>query len=192
MKYVDEIELKKKGKSYDVELIKFRESITKPMNELYDEGYIDKVDYMLTGYPVGVLSTMRFSEYLPMEQVARHIFRLREYFDVKYYEGTYYYKDKMMMFNFGENEKLVRIFPIEDYRKMKEEDIETLQLGVIYIDIEDVLKRDSDITYNYLPPVVSDTVYVKNNDGDMEQLFRESLKDVSDIYKGSGKEKEEE
>ena len=191
MKYVDEIELKKKGKSYDVDYIKFRESICSPMNQLYDEGYIDKKDYMVTGYPVGVLNEMRFSEYLPMEKVAQHIFRLREFYDVKYYEGTYYYKDKMMWFNFKESEKLIRIFPIEDYRKMKEKDIETLQLGVLYID-EDVIKRDSDITFNYLPPITNETVYVKNNNGNMEQVFKESLKDVSSIYDGSGIEKKEE
>lgn len=37
-----------------------------------------------------VVTKLRFSEYLPFEKVSQHIFRLREFYNVGYFEATYY------------------------------------------------------------------------------------------------------
>ena len=129
MRYVDNVELEYYGNN-KVRLgeVYFRESIAKPMNELYDAGYLDKVDYALLG---NVETKLRFSEYLPIEKVSEIVFTLRQYYNVGYFEATYYYDNKVMYFNDYENRNIVRIFPIEDYKKMDK--IDKLQLGVIYI-----------------------------------------------------------
>ena len=86
-----------------------------PCNELYDSGYLDKKDYALIG---NVVTKLRFSKYLPFDKVSEHIFRLREFYNVGYYEATYYYQDKVMFFNYYNERRIVRIFPLEDYKKM--------------------------------------------------------------------------
>lgn len=148
MRYIDKIILTKGGKNhYKVDEIYFRESIAKPCNELYDAGYIDKKDYALVG---NVLIKLRFSEYLPFDKVSEHIFRLREFYDVGYFEATYYYNDKVMFFNGYEERRIVRIFPLEDYRKMDK--LEQIQLGVIYVKdgYKSVLENEEDV-FEYLP-----------------------------------------
>ena len=97
-----------------------------------------------------ILTKLRFSEYLPFEKVSEHIFRLREFYDVGYFEATYYYNNKVMFFNGWEERRIVRIFPLEDYRKMDK--LEQIQLGVIYVKDGDksVLENEEDV-FEYLP-----------------------------------------
>ncbi len=129
MRYIDEIKLKEiHNHKCKVDEILFRENMCELCNDLYDAGYIDKKDYALIG---NVLTKLRFSEYLPIEKVSEIVFTLRQFYDVGYFEATYYYDDKVMYFNGYENRNIVRIFPIEDYQKMDK--IDKLQLGVIYI-----------------------------------------------------------
>ena len=129
MRYVDDVELEyHKDNQIRIGEINFRESICKPCNELYDAGYLAKTDYAIVG---NVLTKWRFSEYLPIEKVSEIVFSLRQFYDVGYFEATYYYEDKVMFLNDAENRKIVRIFPIEDYKKMNK--IEKIKLGAIYI-----------------------------------------------------------
>lgn len=72
----------------------FRESISKPCNELYDAGYIDKKDYALMG---NVVTKLRFSEFLPFEKVSQHIFRLREFYNVGYLKKPNYNNKVMIL-----------------------------------------------------------------------------------------------
>ena len=51
MKYVDDIELDMIGKAIAVKQINFRESICKPCQELYDNGYIDTLKPIIFGTP---------------------------------------------------------------------------------------------------------------------------------------------
>ena len=129
MRYVDNVELEyHKDNQIRIGEVNFRESICKPCNELYDAGYLAKTDYAIVG---NVLTKWRFSEYLPIEKVSEIVFSLRQFYDVGYFEATYYYEDKVMFLNDAENRKIVRIFPIEDYKKMNK--IEKIKLGAIYI-----------------------------------------------------------
>ena len=129
MRYVDNVELTLCGKNkVKIGEVFFRESMCKPCNDLYDAGFLAKKDYAILG---NIGMKLRFSEYLPIEKVSEIVFTLRQYYNVGYFEATYYYDNKVMFFNDYQNRNIVRIFPIEDYKKMDK--IDKLQLGVIYI-----------------------------------------------------------
>ena len=129
MRYVDNVELTLCGKNkVKIGEVFFRESMCKPCNDLYDAGFLAKKDYAILG---NIGMKLRFSEYLPIEKVSVIVFTLRQYYNVGYFEATYYYDNKVMFFNDYQNRNIVRIFPIEDYKKMDK--IDKLQLGVIYI-----------------------------------------------------------
>ena len=184
MNYIDEIKLyETSNHRCKVDEIFFRESIAKPCNELYDAGYIDKRDYALMG---NVVTKLRFSEYLPFEKVSEHIFRLREFYNVGYFEATYYYNDKVMFFNGYEERRIVRIFPLEDYRKMDK--LERLKLGVIYvIDGDKSILEDEENVFEYIPPVVNSTEY------ELDEKFRkkrEQMKKEFEEMKSKLKKKE--
>ena len=129
MRYVDNVELELYGNN-KIRLgeVYFKESMCKPCNDLYDSGFLDKKDYAILG---NIGTKLRFSEYLPIEKVSEIVFTLKQFYNVDYFEATYYYDDKVMFFNDYQNRNIVRIFPIEDYKKMDK--IDRIQLGVIYI-----------------------------------------------------------
>ena len=147
MKYIEEIELTDKYGNYtDVEFIKFRESIANTSNDLYFKGYYDRYVPSLFG---NIYGKIRFSEYLPEEEMAQQIMRLRQFYDVGYYEATYSVKDKVFYFNFLEDKKtIVRVFPLEDYRNIDpEEKMDTYNLGVLYVkeDNGTLLENEDDV-----------------------------------------------
>ena len=136
MKYVDDIELTLVGSEVVVKQINFRDSICKPCQELYDNGYIDTTKPMLLG---NVLGSVRFSNYLPEEEVGEIIMRLRQYYDVSFAEATYYVDKQCFYFNFAENNSaIVRVFPLQDYYKLDPDNkMEEYRFGIIYIDGDD-------------------------------------------------------
>ena len=163
MKYIEEIELTDKyGNNSDVEFIKFRESIANTSNDLYFKGYYDRYVPSLFG---NIYGKIRFSEYLPEEEMAQQIMRLRQFYDVGYYEATYSVKDKVFYFNFLEDKKIiVRVFPLEDYRNMDpDEKMETYNLGVLYVKEENgTLLENEDDVFKYIPAECnSNVVYSK-------------------------------
>ncbi len=147
MKYIEEIELTDKYGNYtDVEFIKFRESIANISNDLYFKGYYDR--YVPSLFE-NIYGKIRFSEYLPEEEMAQQIMRLRQFYDVGYYEATYSVKDKVFYFNFLEDKKtIVRVFPLEDYRNIDpDEKMETYNIGVLYVkeDNGTLLENEDDV-----------------------------------------------
>ena len=151
MKYVDDIELALVGNEVVVKQLNFRESICKPSQELYDNGYIDTTKPMILG---NVLGSVRFSNYLPEEEVGEIIMRLRQYYDVHYTEATYYVDKQMFYFNFAEdNSAIVRVFPLEDYYKLDTDNkMETYKFGIIYINEEDKFQmQEIDTAFDYIP-----------------------------------------
>ena len=162
MKYVDDIELALVGSEVVVKQIKFRESICKPCQELYDKGYIDTTKPMILG---NVLGSVRFSNYLPYEEVGEIIMRLRQYYDVHYTEATYYLDKQVFYFNFAEdNSAIVRVFPLEDYYKLDPDNkMETYRFGIIYINEEDKFQmQEIDTAFDYIPDETNDSViYMK-------------------------------
>lgn len=158
MKYVDDIELTLVGNEVVVTQINFRESICKPCQELYDNGYIDTTKPMILG---NVLGSVRFSNYLPEEEVGEIIMRLRQYYDVHYTEATYYVDKQVFYFNFAEdNSAIVRVFPLKDYYKLDPEGkMETYEFGILYINEEDKFQmKEIDTAFDYIPDETNDSV----------------------------------
>lgn len=162
MKYVDDIELTLVGSEVVVKQINFRDSICKPCQELYDNGYIDTTKPMLLG---NVLGSVRFSSYLPEEEVGEIIMRLRQYYDVSFAEATYYVDKQCFYFNFAENNSaIVRVFPLQDYYKLDPEGkMPTYEFGIIYINEEDKFQmQDINSAFDFIPDETNDSVvYMK-------------------------------
>ena len=163
MRYVEDIELDIIGTVIAVKQINFRESICKPYQELFDKGYIDTTKPMILG---NVLGSVRFSNYLPEEEVGEIIMRLQQYYDVHFTEATYYVQKQMFYFNFAEyNSAIVRVFPLEDYYKLDPDNkMETYKFGIIYINEEDKFQmQEIDTAFDYIPDGSNDSViYTKD------------------------------
>ena len=179
MRYADYVELEyTNNKKIELGEVYFRESMCKPCNELYDAGFLAKTDYAILG---NILTKLRFSEYLPMEKVSEIVFTLRQYYNVGYFETTYYYDNKVFYFNDYENRNIVRIFPIEDYKKMDK--LDRLQLGVIYInDGEETLLENKDELFTTIPERTNSRVYeidedIRKRKEELELKFKEMLSD---------------
>ena len=158
MKYVDDITLLEKNKIMIVDEVRFRESICRPCNELVQAGYIDIKTPTLFGNLVGQL---RFSNYLPEEEVGKHIMRLRQYYDVGFEEATYYVEDRVFYFNFlQDNRAIVRIFPMEDYCKIDPDiKMKEYRYGIIYIrETDEFQMQDIDSAFDYIPDETNDSV----------------------------------
>ena len=162
MRYVDDIELALVGKEVVVKQINFRDSICKPCQELYNNGYIDTTKPMLSG---NVLGSVRFSNYLPEDEVGKIIMRLRQYYDVSFAEATYYVDKQCFYFNFAENNSaIVRVFPLQDYYKLDPEGkMPTYEFGIIYINEEDKFQmQDINSAFDSIPDETNDSVvYMK-------------------------------
>ena len=163
MKYVDDIELTLVGNEVVVNQINFRESICKPCQELFDKGYIDTAKPAIFG---NVLGNIRFSNYLPEEEVGEIIMRLKQYYDVGYAEATYYVDKQVFYFNFNEdNSAIVRVFPLKDYYKLDSENkMKTYEFGIIYIREEDKFEmKDINTAFDYIPDESNNSViYTKD------------------------------
>ncbi len=162
MRYVEDIELTLVGNEVILKQINFRDSICKPCQELYDKGYIDITKPMILG---NVLGGVRFSNYLPDEEVCEIIMRLQQYYDVHFTEATYYLQKQMFYFNFAEdNSAIVRVFPLEDYYKLDPNNkMEKYRFGILYINEEDKFEmQDIDTAFDYIPDESNDSViYMK-------------------------------
>ena len=87
MNYVEEITLKQiNSKLCVVDFVRFRESVANSMNDLYRNGFLDKNETAVFGNVVG---SIRFSEYRDENEVWQHILRLRQFYDVKFYQAIY-------------------------------------------------------------------------------------------------------
>ena len=184
MRYVDYVELELvRNNRVKIGEVYFRESMCKPCNELYDSGYIDKKDYAILGC---IGTKLRFSEYLPIDKVSEIVFTLRQYYNVGYFETTYYCNDKVMFFNNYQERNIVRIFPIEDYRNMSNKD--RIELGVIYINNgEKCLLDNLDDAFNTIPERVNCMTYELDEETKNKKL--EINKKIEEYHKWLAKQK---
>ena len=184
MRYVDYVELELvRDNHVKIGEVYFRESMCKPCNDLYDSGYIDKKDYAILGC---IGTKLRFSEYLPIDKVSEIIFTLRQYYNVGYFETTYYCNDKVMFFNNYQKRNIVRIFPIEDYRNMSNKD--RIELGVIYINNgEKCLLDNLDDAFNTIPERVNCITYELDEETKNKKL--EINKKIEEYHKWLAEQK---
>jgi len=165
MNYVDNIELEFIGDELFVKQVNFRESIARPCNELFDNGYLDVKRDCLFGPYAGVL---RYSEYLPEEVVEKIIFKLKNYYDVSYTEATYFVKDKVFYFNFlSKKSSIVRVFPLKDYHKIDPNlNMDKYEIGIIYIKDNDIVvsKDEEELNklLNYIPAEENNSINYNN------------------------------
>ena len=184
MRYVDYVELELvRNNRVKIGEVYFRESMCKPCNELYDSGYIDKIDYAILGC---IGTKLRFSEYLPIDKVSEIVFTLRQYYNVGYFETTYYCNDKVMFFNNYQERNIVRIFPIEDYRNMSNKD--RIELGVIYINNREKYLLDNlDDAFNTIPEKVNCITYELDEETKNKKL--EINKKIEEYHKWLAEQK---
>ena len=181
MKYVDDITLLEKNKVMIVDEIRFRESICRPCNELVQAGYIDVKTPTLFGNLVGQL---RFSNYLPEEEVGKHIMRLRQYYDVGFEEAIYYVEDRVFYFNFlQDNRAIIRIFPMEDYCKIDPDiKMKEYRYGIIYIrETDEFQMQDIDSAFDYIPDETNDSVIYMREPIPIEIGVKPVKKELLDI-----------
>ena len=152
MGYIEDITLSEKSNGKcEVEYVKFRESIANTCNELYDKGFIDRTDYTIFGNMIG---TLRYSEYRDEKEVWQHILRLREFYDVGFYQATYNVRNKIFNLRINENSQaIVRVFPMQDYRKIDPNlKMEEYDLGILYINKDDGTNlEDKEAVFKFIP-----------------------------------------
>ncbi len=73
---------------------------------------------------------IRYSEYLSADIVIENLTKLREYFNVGYYESIYNIENKMFKFEYKEGRQIVRCFPTSEDR-----------IGIIYVDKNEINKK---------------------------------------------------
>ncbi len=122
MKYIDDIELELVNNKYKVKLTNFRSTFYKDFKSLFDKGYIDwkrKIVHSFNGFCVD--GKVRYSEYLPAQEVYRHLMRLNECYEVNFYKGYLQKKtEKLKMLPLHKGDVVVRIFPTEEDDDSKE------------------------------------------------------------------------
>lgn len=152
MNYVEEITLKQfNNKLCVVDFVRFRESVANSMNDLYRNGFLDKNETAVFGNVVG---SIRFSEYRDENEVWQHILRLRQFYDVKFYQAIYNTEKQVFYFDFKEDNKaIVRVFPMEDYRKIDPDmKMKEYDFGVLYVIQDDgTLLEDNEAVFKYIP-----------------------------------------
>lgn len=117
MNYIEDITLKLDvDGNYIVDTVNFRSTFFKDFKLLYDEGYID---WKFVNFVVSGIGYVRFSNYLPQEKVYKHIMRLREYYDVYYYEGVLDFETGIFDAQKLDEDEIVRIFPTEKFDATK-------------------------------------------------------------------------
>ena len=155
MYYIDNIKLSINKNSYLIDEVIFRETICSSCDELYQKGYIEKYDHALFG---NTIIPIRFSEYLPNNKVINHVKRLREFYDINYYETIYNTKDKVFKFNYSNNDTIVRIFPLEEYRNKLMKD--KLNFGIITINNNlKINLENNDVVFTSIPINSKDNEY---------------------------------
>ena len=116
MRYVDDVELEFNNKTYDIKQVNFRSTFYSDFEELYKQGYIDKKRPLVLDFNgIRTETNIRYSEYLPIQDVMQHLYRLNEYYEVKFYKGTLYKEtEKLDMLPLQNNEVPIRIFPLQE------------------------------------------------------------------------------
>lgn len=115
MRYIDDIELEYKNNKYQVKQINFRSTFYNDFEELYKKGYIDRkrpITYSVDAFYM--TTNIRYSEYLPIKEVMQNLYRLNEYYEVRFYKGTFYKEtEKLDIGPLLANEIPIRIFPLQ-------------------------------------------------------------------------------
>lgn len=143
---------------YIVDTVNFRSTFFKDFKLLYDEGYID---WKFVKFDASGIGYVRFSNYFPQDKVYEHM-RLREYYDVHYYEGILDFETGMFDTQKEDNDEVVRIFPIEKFDGNKTK----INMGLIGISKDSEIRvENEEKLFSTIPP---------NDITSNEYVFREN------------------
>lgn len=137
MNYVEDISLRiDVDGDYIVDTVNFRSTFYKDFKTLYEEGYID---WKFQKMDLDGIDYVRFSNYLPKEKVYEHIMKLRQFYDVYYYEGVMDFETHFFDAKKYDDAEVVRIFPLEkiDGKKTK------IEMGMISVSTDDDVRTDT-------------------------------------------------
>lgn len=110
MHYIDTIELTQLNKKVIVSKINFRDTFFNEFKELFDEGYLD---WNIDGETDDESGKIRYSNYLPKEEVEKQIEKLNEWYKVKLFYGKFNKITGIFNLKFDERYDLVRVFPTD-------------------------------------------------------------------------------
>ena len=116
MRFIDNIELESKGKSYSVKQVDFRSTMYEDFKKLYELGYIDTKRKMTCEKDgVSIDTFVRYSEYLPAKQVLQNLYRLNTLYEVDLYKRTFYKDTCKLDFSpfFKKGDVPIRVFPLQ-------------------------------------------------------------------------------
>jgi len=152
MNWIEDMLLSYDNGKVKVLKINFRNSFFDDLGNLFVSGYVDisrnAIDENNNKLKI------RYSEYLPSETVLESLFRLRQFYNVDYYETVYHHENKMIRFEYVDGRQIVRCFPVdEEYSK----------LGIIYINKEkicNIVNTSKENVFEYIPCRESDNDFV--------------------------------
>ena len=90
--------------------------------------------------------------------------RLRQFYDLRFYEADYYVQDEVFRFDLDENKAtIVRVFPMKDYKKLDPNNKNDIHnYGVLYVNKNNLLyKASDDVVLNYIPDVCDSITFSK-------------------------------
>ena len=154
MNYVEDISLRIDVEGdYIVDTVNFRSTFYKDFKTLYEEGYID---WKFQKMDLDGIDYVRFSNYLPKEKVYEHIMKLRQFYDVYYYEGVMDFETHFFDAKKYDDAEVVRIFPLEkiDGKKTK------IDMGMISVRTDDVRTDTYEELFDTIPCEVDGNEYI--------------------------------
>ena len=155
MNYVEDISLRiDVDGDYIVDTVNFRSTFYKDFKTLYEEGYID---WNFQKMDLDGIDYVRFSNYLPKEKVYEHIMKLRQFYDVYYYEGVMDFETHFFDAKKYDDAEVVRIFPLEkiDGKKTK------IEMGMISVSTDDNVRTDTyEELFDTIPCEVDGNEYI--------------------------------
>ena len=150
MKWIKDILLTYDDKKIKVKKINFRNSFFDDLCNLFANGYLDMNRIYVDEKNEKV--KMRYSEYLPTETITENLLRLREFYNVGYYESVYNYDNKTMEFEYVDGRQIVRCFPVDE---------EKSKIGFLYIDKNEITKfTKPEEVFEYIPCKEKENHYV--------------------------------
>ena len=155
MNYIEDISLRIDVEGdYIVDTVNFRSTFYKDFKTLYEEGYID---WKFQKMDLDGIDYVRFSNYLPKEKVYEHIMKLRQFYDVYYYEGVMDFETHFFDAKKYDDAEVVRIFPLEkiDGKKTK------IEMGMISVSTDDNVRTDTyEELFDTIPCEVDGNEYI--------------------------------
>ena len=176
MRYIDNIELEKVKNDFIVKKVNFRTTFFNEIDKLYKDGYIE------TSFPyiaLEGLENIRYSNFLPLEEVKLTMKKLSDWFDVKLYKGTLDLETRKAMFSINSNEDLIRVFPLENDKLKKQ-----IELGILTTEKNKIEITPICFEIEFADEIIADKLIECTPGSIWEDVVMITEKGISQPYKG--------